>query len=60
MALHRKFGALMSLKPDVAVVCECADPERLWSKIDAPAQAESRLDPLLVERVRQILRLERC
>jgi len=29
MALHRKLDALKSLKPDVAVVCECAEPERL-------------------------------
>jgi exodeoxyribonuclease III len=29
MALHRKFDALRALEPDVAVVCECASPERL-------------------------------
>ena len=29
MALHRKFDALRRLEPDIAVVCECADPERL-------------------------------
>lgn len=29
MALHRKFDALMSLKPDIAVICECADPDTL-------------------------------
>ena len=27
MALHRKLEALRSLKPDVAVLCECAKPE---------------------------------
>jgi len=29
MALHRKKDALLSLKPDIAVVCECAKPEIL-------------------------------
>lgn len=29
MALHKKLDALMALEPDVAVVCECAEPERL-------------------------------
>ena len=29
MALHRKFDALMSLRPDIAVISECAEPERL-------------------------------
>lgn len=29
MALHRKIDALMRLKPDIAVISECADPERL-------------------------------
>lgn len=29
MAMHRKFEALLQLKPDVAVISECADPERL-------------------------------
>ena len=32
MALHRKRDALLRLKPDVAVVCECADPQRLRSR----------------------------
>ena len=32
MALHRKLDALRSLKPDVAVICECAEPERLLQK----------------------------
>jgi len=35
MALHKKFEALMSLEPDIAVVCECAEPDRLRKKIDA-------------------------
>ena len=26
MALHRKFEAMLRLKPDIAVICECADP----------------------------------
>jgi exodeoxyribonuclease III len=29
MALHRKFGAMLSLNPDIAVVSECAAPKRL-------------------------------
>lgn len=29
MALHRKFDALMRLRPDVAIICECAEPQRL-------------------------------
>ena len=29
MALHRKFDAMLRLQPDIAVICECADPERL-------------------------------
>ena len=32
MALHRKFDALLSLEPDIAVVSECADPERLKAR----------------------------
>lgn len=33
MALPRKWSALRALKPDVAVVQECASPERLGSRI---------------------------
>ena len=29
MALHRKVDALMALRPDVAVISECATPDRL-------------------------------
>jgi exodeoxyribonuclease III len=29
MALHRKFDAMLRLQPDVAVICECAEPKRL-------------------------------
>ena len=29
MALDRKFAALLRLRPDVAIVCECAEPSRL-------------------------------
>ncbi len=29
MALHRKFDALLALEPDIAVICECADPSTL-------------------------------
>ena len=34
MALHRKLDALMQLRPDVAVVCECAAPERLRDRVE--------------------------
>jgi exodeoxyribonuclease-3 len=34
MALDRKFAALRSLRPDVAVISECASPERLRPKLD--------------------------
>ena len=37
MALHRKFEALISLNPDVAVICECAEPARLKQKMDLSA-----------------------
>lgn len=36
MALPRKWSALRALKPDVAVVQECASPERLGSRITDP------------------------
>lgn len=29
MALHRKFDAMLRSRPDIAVVCECAEPRRL-------------------------------
>jgi exodeoxyribonuclease III len=29
MALHRKFDAMLRLEPDIAVICECAEPARL-------------------------------
>lgn len=32
MALHRKLDALMSLRPDIAIVSECANPERLLAR----------------------------
>jgi exodeoxyribonuclease-3 len=28
MALHRKFDAMLGLQPDIAVICECAEPQR--------------------------------
>jgi hypothetical protein len=31
-ALHRKFDALLRLRPDIAIVCECAQPERLRAR----------------------------
>jgi len=32
MALHRKFDALLALNPDIAVICECAEPDRLRAR----------------------------
>jgi exodeoxyribonuclease-3 len=32
MALHRKCDALLALRPDIAVVCECAEPGRLRAR----------------------------
>jgi exodeoxyribonuclease III len=29
MALHRKFDAVLRLQPDIAIICECAEPKRL-------------------------------
>jgi exodeoxyribonuclease-3 len=34
MALHRKFAALRALKPDVAIIAECAEPSRLAERLD--------------------------
>ena len=36
-ALHRKFDPLLGLKPDIAVISECAEPEVLARKCDLPA-----------------------
>ena len=32
-ALHRKIDALMTLRPDVAVISEAAKPERLVARV---------------------------
>lgn len=32
MALHRKIDAVLELKPDIAVISECADPDQLTAK----------------------------
>lgn len=32
MTLHRRLDALASLRPDVAVICECADPKIVRKK----------------------------
>ena len=32
MAFDRKVDALLALEPDVAIVCECAEPERLRAR----------------------------
>ncbi len=29
MALHRKLDAMLCLRPDIAVICECAEAKRL-------------------------------
>jgi exodeoxyribonuclease III len=29
MPLHRKFDAMLRLRPDIAVICECAQPKQL-------------------------------
>ncbi|HSY85447.1 MAG TPA: hypothetical protein VLA85_02670, partial [Verrucomicrobiae bacterium] len=36
MALHRKFEALLRLRPDVAVIAECAEPGRLAEQLKLP------------------------
>ena len=41
MALHRKIDALMALRPDLAVIPEVAEPERLLNQ--APALADASL-----------------
>lgn len=33
MALDRKFGALLDMEPDVAIVSECAQPQRLRARL---------------------------
>lgn len=35
--LHSKFAALLALKPDIAIIAECADPEKLADKCELPA-----------------------
>ena len=40
MALHRKFEALLSLRPDVAVIAECAEPGRLAERLALPEFCE--------------------
>lgn len=36
MALDRKVDALLALRPDIAIVCECAEPERLRLRSKSP------------------------
>lgn len=33
MSLHTKWDGLLSLRPDIAVIAECAEPSILWSKL---------------------------
>jgi exodeoxyribonuclease-3 len=35
MALHRKLAALLALRPDIAVLSECASPQRLAERLGA-------------------------
>ena len=37
MALHRKFDAMLRLRPDIAVICECAEPKRLQQLAVSPS-----------------------
>ena len=37
MALHRKFDAMLRLRPDIAVICECAEPRRLQQLAVSPS-----------------------
>lgn len=39
MALHRKLAALLALRPDIAVLSECASPQRLAERLGAGALA---------------------
>jgi exodeoxyribonuclease III len=41
MALHRKFEALQALRPDVAVIAECAEPARLAERLDLSGLSSS-------------------
>lgn len=42
MALHRKFDALRALKPDIAVICECAAPDVLRDRgLDLDGECET-------------------
>ena len=36
-ALHKKFDPLLALRPDIAVISECAEPAVLERKCDLPA-----------------------
>jgi hypothetical protein len=33
MSLHTKWDGLLNLRPDIAVIAECAEPSVLWSKM---------------------------
>ena len=39
MSLHSKWERLMSLQPDIAVIPECAHPDRIAQKLKAPLPA---------------------
>ena len=33
MSLHTKWERLLGLRPDIAIIAECAEPSILWSKL---------------------------
>jgi exodeoxyribonuclease III len=40
MSLHTKWDRLLSLRPDLAVIAECAEPCTLWSKRKCEAECD--------------------
>jgi hypothetical protein len=42
MALHKKWNRLTSLRPDVAIIPECADPNIIGARRKAPLECDSQ------------------
>ncbi len=42
MSLHTKWDRLMGLRPDVAVIAECADPGILWSRRKSAPECDAQ------------------
>jgi hypothetical protein len=42
IAVHRKVAPLLALKPDIAVVCECAEPDHLQARRATELARDSR------------------